>query len=105
MDFSWLESLQGDSDFLYNLLAFLLGLGLHVGKKCYQEKVSLREYLEGHKLNTYLSLTGLASLMSYLQLSYPGAPFVVYLMAGYSVDSLLNKVPLSPKKIEQEKGK
>ena len=85
-------------------LAFLVGLCLHVARQIIVERVSLREYLVGHKGRTYLSMGSLVSVFVLLQNSYPAAPLVVYMMGGYCVDSLMNKAPLSMKKLSEEVG-
>lgn len=96
-------SMQADASMMYNGLAFMLGLAIHIGRQMWVEQVSLREYLSGHKGRTLLSGTSLIGAFSFLMMSYPEAPLMVYTLGGYCIDSIMNKAPLSVKKVENEK--
>ena len=88
-------SLQNDPTLLMNVGAFVLGLCIHIGKKCYMEKISFRDYMMENPGSTSLSLSSLMMAFLYINATYAAAPLAVYLLGGYSIDSLLNKAPLS----------
>lgn len=102
MEFASLLSIDFNSSLTYNVLAFAAGLCLHIAKKCVMEKVSLREYLLEHRTGTYLSLGSLISTLTYMQTMHPDLPIIMYALAGYCVDSMTNKAPLTIKRLETE---
>ena len=76
-----------------SLVAFLIGLGLHIAKKCFVEELSIRAYLGSEVGRTTLSALGLAGAFTTVSTLYPQAPFIIYFLCGYSIDSFLNKAP------------
>lgn len=76
-----------------NLIGFLAGTAIHIGKKCYVEDIPLRDYLKGESGRTILSGTGLISSFITATMLYPDAPVQVYTLCGYFIDSFLNKAP------------
>lgn len=84
---------QSDPTMLVNLAAFIIGLILHICKKCYIEEISARKYLISEIGRTTLSGLGLISAFVSVNAIYPGAGLLIYLLSGYSIDSLLNKAP------------
>lgn len=105
MDFMSLMPLMGMQDdvmLMKSGLAFIIGLAVHIGRQMWMERVSLREYMAEYKGRTMLSMGSLVGAFSFLATSYPDAPLMVYLMGGYCIDSLMNKAPLSTKKVETE---
>ena len=90
-----LTTISSDPSFLFNLVAFLLGLTLHVGQKMFQHDVPFREYVNTHGGRTLLSLTTLVSSFIAISVMFPGAAYITYFFGGYSIDSLMNKVPMS----------
>ena len=102
LDMSVLIGLQSEPGIWYNMLAFGVGLAAHIGKKCFMEKVSLRDYLAEHKMNTYLSMGGLLGAFTYMHNMHPDTPILMYALGGYCIDSLMNKAPLTDKRLEKE---
>lgn len=102
MELASLLSLDFNSLLDYSTLAFVVGLALHVAKKCVMEKVSLTEYLLEHRTGTYLSLGSLVSTFVYMKTMHPDLPVMMYALAGYCVDSMVNKAPLTIKRLENE---
>ena len=106
MEFIQMISLMGIQDdvmLMKSGLAFVIGLVVHIGRQMWMERVSLREYMAEYKGRTMLSMSSLIGAFSFLATSYPEAPLMIYLMGGYCIDSLMNKAPLSVKKVETEK--
>jgi hypothetical protein len=99
-----LMNVSNETELLKCGLAFVIGLAVHIMRQMFVERVSLREYLTEHKGRTYLSMGSLVSTFALLQTSYPEAPLLVYMMGGYCIDSLMNKAPLSMKKLSEEIG-
>jgi hypothetical protein len=85
-----------------NMLAFGLGLIIHIVKQMWEEQVSLKDYLMTHKARSMLSMGSLASVFMLITATYPASPLIVYFLCGYSIDSLVNKAPLTSKKIQKE---
>lgn len=105
MDFFSLVPLMGmqtDVAMLNNGLAFFVGLAIHVLRQMWVEQVSLREYLAGHTGRTLLSGGSLLGAFSFLMMSYPEAPLMLYALGGYCIDSIMNKAPLSVAKVKSE---
>lgn len=91
-----------DPSVLKNGLVFLVGTLIHVVKKMWTEQVSLREYMTEHKGRTFLSLGTLMGVFSFISMNYPESSYVLYFMGGYCIDSLINKSPLSSKRVEKD---
>lgn len=87
---------------LNSALAFLAGLAVHIGKKCYTEDVSLKEYINEHKASTALSFGSLVTAYIGIQMFTPEANLAVYALSGYSIDSLVNRSPVSMARVAKD---
>ena len=85
-----------------SMIAFGLGLVVHILRQMFSEDVSLKEYLMTHKMRSLLSGGSLISAFMLVYTMYPTSPLIVYFLCGYSIDSLLNKAPLTKKKLDKE---
>lgn len=93
---------QDELELYINMLAFGLGLLIHIVKQMWEEQVSFKDYLMTHKARSMLSMGSLASAFMIITATYPASPLIVYFLCGYSIDSFVNKAPLTTRKIEKE---
>lgn len=84
------------------IACFSVGLLVHILRQMWSEEVTFKEYLLTHKARSIMSLGSLASIFVLITTTYPDSPLLVYFLCGYSVDSLVNKAPLTSRKIGKE---
>lgn len=100
MDFSAILSLVNLEPSMHlNALVFGIGLLVNIIKILIQCDISLKDYILVHPQRTTLSLTSLATAFYSIEVMVPGASMLVYFLAGYSIDSLVNKAPMSQKAV------
>lgn len=105
LDFLFNLDIMGFQDELSaysNIIAFSLGVVLHILKKVWMEECTIKEYLMTHKIRSMLSLGSLVSTYLLITTMYPGSQLIVYFLCGYSIDSLVNKAPLTSRKLQKE---
>ena len=93
---------QDEMGLYTKIIAFGLGLIAHILRQVWVESVSFKEYLVEHKVRSMLSLGSLASVFILINSTYPASPLIVYFLCGYSIDSLINKAPLTSRKLQKE---
>lgn len=81
------------------LLAFLGGLVANVLKVCFTEDVNVKDYIKEHKIRTTFSMSSLVTTFIGIYTVYPEASWLMFAFAGYCVDSIANKAPLTAKKV------
>ena len=82
-------------DLMWNVGAFAIGLIVHVAFKLFTHEISLKEYLGHSGARTAMSGGSLLVAFSGISIMMPEATWVTYLFAGYSIDYMMNKSPMS----------
>lgn len=80
---------------LTNLIAFLLGLALHVVHKTQSEQVTFIQYWSLHRANSIVSLIALTATFISMALMAPESPLYAYFATAYMGNSLINKSPVN----------
>jgi hypothetical protein len=93
-----LIKIQSNPDFLYNCLAFLCGLLVHILNVLIQKGIGLKEYITSNAGRTFLSFSTLFGVFGTIAYMYPTAPYLFYFVSAYATDNLANKSSMSSKK-------